>query len=424
MSSPAPANAEESVGEGHKRGWQRGPTFVGRRETSNFFALVTAQIIVAFVGLASTRFLTPSDKGLFTGVYLWALVSQTIVGLSLPNALLFFGVAERLSRPSRRLMSALGLGAFGCGCVLAIFVASHSPGHLALELIVTLLPAAMFSFEVSTYSVLAEGGSFYVYRLAQAGAFALIGIPALLLSHSATLLAAALLSSYMLCVIADIALRRPDDAARLRRLDANRLLRWSFKSHAGLTLSLLATRLDILFVTLFLSTASAGLYTAAAAFPNMLAFSGTALGLSLARRTTANTRTGRLPSFAWWWTAALLLSATTLAVLLIDVRFQLITGLFGRPYTPAVPLVVPLAISLPFWSLAAYQAQLLVAIGRPINQTIGQGVAAIVLATGSAIGVANGNLPFVAWSNVAAYLCSVLWQSTVLARTSSRPERL
>jgi O-antigen/teichoic acid export membrane protein len=279
----------------------------------------------------------------------------------------------------------------------------------------------MLAFEVATYSALAEGGPFYAYRLAQALLFAALGLPSLIVTHSATLLTAVLLSSY----VGSVAIRlwwSQRSATKLvaLRLGMAQLVRWSLRSHAGLTLSLLATRLDILFVTLFLSTFAAGQYAAAAAIPNLLAYSGTALGLSLARRATAHGDRST-PGFAASWGAMLFAATVATAAILIGARTVLITGLFGEPYEPATQIVIPLAVALPFWSLSAYEAQLLASIGRPSQQTIGQGIATLVLAVGSAYGVAHQSIQVVAWSNVVAYGCSVVWQS--LALSTSRPRR-
>jgi O-antigen/teichoic acid export membrane protein len=393
---------------------------INRREALNFSALVSAQVIVGLVGLASTRYLVPSDKGLFTGVYLWSLVAQTIVGLSLPNALLYFGAAQQRSRPSMPVVQLLGAASLLCGVGLALFVAAHAPGHLALELLLIPLPSAMLAFEVVTYSALAEAHHFHVYRLTQALLFAALGLPVVVVTHSATLLTGALLLSYLGAVI--IRFLSPARAATTSRgrLGVAQLLRWSMRGHAGLTLSLLATRLDILFVTLFLSTFSAGQYAAAAAIPNLLAYSGTALGLALARRATTQSSKGT-PGFAAWWGGVLFASTAATAAILIAARGELISGLFGTPYEPAAALAIPLAVALPFWSLAAYESQLLASVGRPIHQTIGQGIATLVLAAGSAYGVAHGSPLVVAWSNVVAYTCSVVWQS--IALSTSRPAR-
>src|SRR2546421_2755527 len=77
---------------------------ISKDGVGNFVALLAAQFLVAGVGLASTRFLTPSDKGLFTAIYLWSLVGETVVGLSLPNALLYFGPRAGTYWPGSRLM--------------------------------------------------------------------------------------------------------------------------------------------------------------------------------------------------------------------------------------------------------------------------------------------------------------------------------
>jgi len=393
---------------------------ISRREAWNFAALICAQLIVALIGLASTRYLTPSDKGLFTGVYLWALVLQTFVGLSLPNALLYFGAAEGRGRPTRSVIYLLGGATLLAGTALALFVSVHAPGHLPLELLLLPLPTAMLAFEVATYSTLAEGGPFYAYRLAQALLFAVPAVPALVIAHSVTLLTAVLLSSYVLSVGIRLWSRpHPPLKPEALRLGLAQLLRWSLRGHAGLALSLLATRLDILFVTLFLSTFAAGQYAAAAAIPNLLAYSGTALGLSLARRATAVSARST-PGFAVWWGVALFAAATAAAAILITARSELVTGLFGQPYRPAIAIVIPLAIALPFWSLAAYESQVLASLGRPTKQTIGQGIATLILAAGSGYGVAHANIQVVAWSNVVAYASSVLWQS--LALSTSRLE--
>jgi len=389
------------------------------REIWNFSALVVAQIVVALVGLASTRYLTPSDKGLFTAVYLWALVGQTAVGLSLPNALLFYGAAEGRARPSWRVVALLGSASLLCGVALASFVSVHAPDHLLLEVVLLPLPTAMLAFEVTTYSALAQGRPFYGYRLAQALVFAGVGVPTLLLTHNATLLTAVLLLSYVVSVLITLGSPRSATATSPLRLSVGQLLQWSLRSHAGLTLSLLATRLDILFVTLLLSTFVAGQYAAAAALPNLFAYSGTALGLSLARRATAHS-SGKTPGFAGWWGAVLFVGNALIAAILILIRNPLVTGLFGAPYAPSSAILIPLAVALPFWSLAAYEAQMLASVGRPIHQTIGQGIASLVLGIGSAYGVAHQNVQLVAWSNVAAYSCSAAWQSAALSLSRRR----
>jgi len=389
------------------------------REIWNFSALVVAQIVVALVGLASTRYLSPSDKGLFTAAYLWALVGQTIVGLSLPNALLFYGAAEGRARPSRHVITILGSASLLCGMALAFFVSVHAPDHLLLEMVLLPLPTAMLAFEVSTYSALAQGRPFYGYRLAQGLVFAGVGVPTLLITHNVTVLTAALLLSYVVSVLITLGSPRSAAATSPLRLGVRQLLQWSLRGHAGLTLSLLATRLDILFVTLLLSTFVAGQYAAAAALPNLLAYSGTAMGLTLARRATVHS--GRkTPGFAGWWGAVLFVGNALIATILIVIRNPLITGLFGAPYAPSTAILIPLAVALPFWSLAAYEAQVLASVGRPIHQTIGQGIASLVLGIGSAYGVAHQNVQFVAWSNVAAYSCSVVWQSAALSLSRRR----
>jgi O-antigen/teichoic acid export membrane protein len=302
---------------------------------------------------------------------------------------------------------------FGVG--LGLFVGVHAPGHLLLQLILVPLPAAMLAFEVATYSALSESGPFYAYRLLQALLFAVVGLPVLVLSHSPTLLTAVLLASYVVSI--GVRWLLPFGSAAkpaALNLGITQLLRWSWRGHAGLTLSLLATRLDILFVTLFFTTFAAGQYAAAAAFPNMLAYSGTALGLSLARRATVAADRST-PRFAVRWGFILLATSAAAAAILIGLRTPLITGLFGAPYEPATTILIPLAVALPFWSVAAYESQLLAAVGRPVHQTIGQGIASLVLAAGSAYGVAHQDVQVVAWSNVVAYACSVVWQSLALS---------
>lgn len=393
---------------------------IGRREAWNFTSLISAQLIVAVVGLASTRYLTPSDKGLFTGVYLWSLVAQTLIGLSLPNALLYYGAAEGRGRPSMHVIYVLGSASLLCGAGLALFVGGHAPGHLPLELLLLPLPGAMLAFEVASYSALAEGGRFYAYRLAQALLFASLGLPVLIVTHSATVLTAVLLASYAGSVVFRWwSAARSATKPKALRLGMAQLLRWSLRGHAGLTLSLLATRLDILFVTAFLSTFAAGQYAAAAAFPNLLAYSGTALGLSLARKATTQSSKST-PGFAAWWGVILFVATAATAALLIGVRGELITGVFGMPYAPATAILIPLAVALPFWSLAAYEAQVLASVGRPVQQTIGQGIATLVLAVGSAYGVAHHSVQIVAWSNVVAYIGSVAWQSLALSASRRR----
>jgi O-antigen/teichoic acid export membrane protein len=383
-----------------------------------FTALVASQALVAGTGLIATRYLSPPEKGLFTAAYLWALAAQTVLGLSLPNAVLYYGAASGRSRPTWRLFAILEAACLGAGAALAMAIGWGNDAGLAFVVILGLLPSIELAFEVISYTALVEGGAFGLYRLCQSASFAGLGIPLVYVMHSATLLLGALLMSYALPLAARVAARErgSGESEGSVKLETRAMLRWALRAHPGLVLSLLASRLDLLLVSLLLPPVFAGQYSAAVAIPSLLTYGGTALGLSLARRVTIEGRGAALPRLGWRLQFLLGLGSLAAGGALIAGAHLLIVGLFGERYSAAVPIVMPLALALPLWNVSAYQTQLLSAIGRPTHQSVGQGLAAVVLLAGSAAAVVLRNLNVVAWSNVGAYACAATWQGISLWR--------
>jgi O-antigen/teichoic acid export membrane protein len=422
--SETPAAAADSVGgdashSGAPGFGARTPRAISIRglktaEAGTFASLVASQAIAALAGLVSTRFLTPSDKGLFTGAYVWSVVSETVVALSVPNALMYFGALRGQTRPTRGLLSTLLILACAAGAAVGVTMGARRGADGLFVVTLAALPPLEMAFELATYSLLSESGSFRKFRLMQAGGYSAVGIPAVLITRSADVLLLALFASYLFTIVGvgwALHHRRPQ-----AHLGTSQLFRWALHYHPGLLLSLLAGRTDVLLVTALFAPFFAGQYAAATALPSLLAYVGTALGLSLVGRVASERHRRQLPSFANSAQVWLMLGSLGVTAILLLVGPTMLRVLFGAAYLPASAALFPLSLAVPVWNLSAYQTQVLSALGRSFDLLVGQSLAATILLAGSVFGASVGSLQIVGWANVAAYSASSCWQMARLHR--------
>lgn len=390
---------------------------MGSAEGRNFASLTVSQGVVALAGLASTRYLDPAHKGLVTGGYLWSAIGYSIMGLSLPYALIYFssrGMSPYLSRKVGLLVSAATLLA-GLGVAYFLGVAKGAPATFWILLVA--LPGMMLRFDLVSYRQLSLSGVFYGRRLAQALLYGLPGIWLVSRYQSPAVFLLALIVSYVLASISGVS-RAPSGVPRIDRPE---VAQWARTAHPGVLFAALASKLDVLTVTLLASSSVAGHYAAAAAVPSLFSFAGTALGLATSRRSAAESVTDRGVGHKPIAVSLLLfIGLLMISTFVFIFAGDIVEHLFGRAYASAIAPLRILVFAMPLWAVSTYLSHVMVVIGLARLQTRAQGVAAIILLGGSVFGTLHGSLQFVAASNLAAYGVASIWQVSSI-RTHVQP---
>jgi len=379
-------------------------------------SLIGSQVLVAGTGLVMTRFLTPAAKGTFTAAYVVASITYLCGGLSLPHAVLLRTEGDqRLGIDAgvvRRVGSTVVVLALAATAALGLTGTVTSPGALVL---VVVLPPWMLAFDLASFRALAAARGYGRLRLGQAALFgAFTAVALATTTGSVVALLGGLLASYVVCVVA----ARPFSGSRRGRvLEGVEFFAWARVAHPGIVLGALASRADLLVVTLTFPPRQIGYYAAASAVPGLLAFMGQGLGTIFIRRVRASGDVGRELTLGCWLLASL--TAPVAVVLALAAR-PVTRLLFGTAYLPASGILAVLGLAAVAWNLSSFASQLLLAIDRPGTQTRAQALAVAILVVFSVIGAATGELVFPAAGNVVAYSVAATIQLRVLHQARHR----
>jgi len=390
-------------------------------------SLIASQLVVAGTGLVMTRYLVPSAKGTFTAAYVVASIAYLCGGLSLPHAVLLRSEADQRLRIDatvvRRVGVAVALVTVVAAAALVLAGTVTSPGALV---VVVLLPPWMLAFDLASYRALAAGHGYIRLRLGQAtmfGAFTAVVLAAT--TESVVALLVGLLASYVVSVIALAprvtgASAVPDPAGPGPGpgvLDAGAFFTWVRVAHPGIVLGSIASRADLLVVTLTFPPRQIGYYAAASAVPGLLAFMGHGLGTIFLRRVKVSGDLGRELNVG----CGLLVSLTAPVALALVFAARPVTRLlFGVAYLPAAGVLAVLGLAAVAWNLSSFASQLLLAVDRPDVQTRAQALAVVILVAFSVVGAATDHLVVPAAGNVVAYTIAAGIQLRVLVQTQKR----
>jgi O-antigen/teichoic acid export membrane protein len=156
------------------------------------------------------------------------------------------------------------------------------------------------------------------------------------------------------------------DPARVRAL-----ISFGVKLHLGNVATILASRLDIVALTLFASAGSLGIYVAAGAVGPVVALVPTAIALVLYPKSVRSSSAGRRVTLA-----RLLLIGLTVSILagpvLIVALPRLIPFVFGDAFTSAVPVAELLVLGFLFRGFTGMLVAMLRGAGRPLRASGGE----------------------------------------------------
>lgn len=400
------------------------------------------QVIQAVVGVLLARVLGPAHRGELAAVILWPTLMATIGSLGLAQSATYH--ASRAKRLGPVVGSALAIvvvdsvALIGIGwAILPIVLGGHDAsvvrdGQLFLTAFVPLNLVA-----VSMMSILNGSHRFAWFqslRLTIIGGTA-TGIVALAVAHEMTVASAAgayLAGNAIGAVLAlAVTIRSAGiSTVRFSRATSRGLLGFGLKSFLSQSMWTLNERVDQLVISIFFSAASLGLYVVAVTLTSLttlIGFSFALVALPLVARIEAvgeRVRTARMI------VSATLVCATAVSVPIFVAEPALIRLLFGEGFAGAAGVGRVLLVAGVVFGLNRVLEALLQAIGRPLESSIGEGVALAVTAAGLAallptLGIMGaGVTSLLAYSASSAFMVRRVSQALgVSAATLLKPER-
>ncbi len=360
-----------------------------------FAATGAIQLIQAVIGVLLARILGPTDRGELAAVILWPTLLTVIGSLGLAQASTYF--AARTSRLGVVVGNTLAIVAVDSVLLVAIgwaiiplALGGHDSsivrdGQLFLTAFVplNLLVVSMLSILNGSHRF----AWFQALRLVLIGATA-AGIVLLAVTGRMTIASAAgaYIAAYAItaAVALIVTLRSVDGEIAFSREGVRGLLGFGSKSALSQSMWSLNERADQLVISVFFSAASLGLYVVAVTLTSLttlIGFSFAVIALPLIARLEAieeRRRMGRL------FVSATLLCATLVSVPIFVLEPILIRFLFGEAFVGAAGVGRVLLVAGVVFGLNRVLEAVLQAVGRPLESSIGEGVALAVTAAGLA----------------------------------------
>ncbi|MGE5282661.1 MAG: oligosaccharide flippase family protein [Chloroflexota bacterium] len=362
----------------------------------SFVTTGVIQAIQAVVGVLLARILGPSHRGELAAVILWPTLMATIGSLGLAQSATYH--ASRAKQLGPVVGSALAFVAVDSVVLIAIgwailpvVLSGHDASvvHDGQLFLTAFVPLNLLA--VSMMSILNGSHRFAWFQslrliiIAGAGA----GIIALAVGGKMTVASAAgayiggnAIGAFLALVVT---LRSVGVSnVRFSRATSRGLLGFGLKSFLSQSMWTLNERVDQLVISVFFSATSLGLYVVAVTLTSLttlIGFSAALVALPVVARIEAageRARTARII------VSATLICATAASVPIFVAEPTLIRVLFGEGFVSAAGVGRVLLVAGVVFGLNRVLEALLQAVGRPLESSIGEGVALAVTAGGLA----------------------------------------
>jgi len=361
----------------------------------SFVTTGAIQLIQAVIGVMLARILGPSDRGELAAVILWPTLLTTIGSLGLAQAATYH--AARASRFATLVGSTLAvvvvdslvLVAIGW-VILPLVLGGHDSAvvHDGQLFLTAFVPLNLLT--VSMMSILNGSHRFAWFqglRLVLIGT-TVVGIALLAATGEMTVASAsgAYIAAYV--VTAALALtavaRSVSGSIGVSRGTVRQLLGFGLKSQLSTSMWSLNERADQLVISAFFNPASLGLYVVAVTLTSLttlVGFSFALVALPMIARIDALVERQRI--------ARLMVSTTLVCALAVSVPIfvvepTLIRLLFGDAFVGAADVGRVLLVAGVVFALNRVLEALLQAVGRPLESSIGEGLALAITAGGLA----------------------------------------
>jgi O-antigen/teichoic acid export membrane protein len=362
----------------------------------SFVTTAVIQLVQAVIGILLARILGPSDRGELAAVILWPTLITTIGSLGLAQSATYH--AAQASRLGTLVGSTLAVVAVDSVALVAIgwailplVLGGHDPsvvhdGQLFLAAYIPLLLLSMSMMSVLNGSH--RFAWFQSLRLIQIGVI-VTGIVVLAATGSLTVGtgAAVYVAGYgaSSVVSLSVVMRSLPGGVHVGRDSVRGLLSFGLKSQLSTSMWTLNERADQLVISAFFSAASLGLYVVAVTLTSLttlVGFSFALVALPMIARLEDVADQRRVARLI---VTATLICATVVSVPIFAVEPTLIKLLFGSDFVGAADVGRVLLVAGVVFAMNRVLEALLQAVGRPLESSIGEGLALAVTAGGLAL---------------------------------------
>jgi O-antigen/teichoic acid export membrane protein len=383
----------------------------------------------ALLGIASgtvaARVLGPSHRGDLAQLLLWPQLVITVGNLSIEMAAVYLSGDERRRRDVPATVLGISLAQslilVPAYVVLVLVVYRHSGFTREALAMAPLVP--MYLIGAVSIDVLAGRLRFGAFNLVRVTLPVLYcgGVLALAATGFLTPITAAL--AYVAAhgcgdALALVLVWRQGGLGRFDRGIARAAVSFGARAHFG-RLSAQALSVDVMIISLMLSSRDLGLYTAASAFLAAPALVASSIGLVVFPHVSATHQSGERPRLHATF-ALHAGSVIALAAVLFVLAGPLVTVLFGDSYADAAPALRWLAVGAVAASIRAFPLDVLRGVGRPGLTSLAEAANWLFFLPAIPVGAARGGLIGVAAGvAVASYaslavLVLLVWRSGVM----------
>jgi O-antigen/teichoic acid export membrane protein len=362
----------------------------------SFVATGVIQLVQAVIGVVLARILGPADRGELAAVILWPTLLTTIGSFGLAQAATYHAArAPRLgvlvgSTLAVAVADSILLVAIGWA-ILPLVLGGHEDSVVrdAQLFLSAFVPLSLIA--VSMMSILNGSHRFAWFqslRLILIGT-TVTGIVVLAATGSMTVgsAAAAYIAGYVVTATVALAVVMWTVGSEIgvSRDSARGLLGFGWRSQLSTSMWSLNERADQLVISAFFSPASLGLYVVAVTLTSLttlVGFSFALVALPMIARFEALRERQRMARLI---VASTLLCATAVSVPIFLAEPTLIRLLFGADFADAAGVGRVLLVAGIVFALNRVLEAVLQAVGRPLESSIGEGVALAMTAAGLAV---------------------------------------
>lgn len=368
----------------------------GRPLAGSFGATAFIQLLQAVIAVVLARALGPDGRGELAAVILWPTAIMTLGNLGLAQATTYH--AARTPRLGALVGSTLAIVAaeslllVGIGmAILPLALSGHEADVVRTAQLYLLVFVPLSLLALGTMSILNglhRFRWFHGLRVLLIGT-TFAGIVALGVTGNMTIRSAAAVYAGAYLVVALVAttvvLRAMEGALRASRRTIRSLLSFGLKSQLSTTMWALNERADQLVISVFLSSASLGLYVVAVTMTSLTTLIGFSFALValplLARMGPGRERQRTARTIA----AATIIGGAIVSIPLLIAEPLLIDLLFGESFSGSVDVGRVLLLAAMVFALNRVLEALLQAEGRPLDSSLGEAIGLAVTAAGLAL---------------------------------------
>jgi O-antigen/teichoic acid export membrane protein len=384
-------------------------------------------------GVLLARTLGPQARGELAAVVLWAAMIGIVGSLGLSEAIVYYS-----ARPTTSHGAVLGtsvalwalqsvvLLAAGFGILAAFFPSYGRSVTSAANAYLLYIPLWLASLYLSAFlNGLHKFRAFNFLRLLPI-IVAAVGLSFFAIWHHLTVQSAVwtYLAANLVTALAAVALvsreQRPA-GLRIRRDVMKNLLSYGLRSHSATVSSLANERLDQLIISLFLSSASLGLYVIATTLTSATAIIGFSVAMvTLPVLARLDPGTARVKAARRFVTVTVAVS-TIVTLPLVAFTPTLIRVFFGAAYLPATTAARLLLVAAIILSTNRVLTAILRGVNRPFDAGMGELLGVVATVGGIALLLPPLGITGAALASIIAYGISTGWMGWRATRALDGP---